>query len=60
VSTTSPLFIQRHSNVHSRETLKAAGPKPGGFRCALDKESADALFHELVLDGKVFWVNKDE
>jgi hypothetical protein len=26
---------------------------PGGFRCATDKESADALFHELTLGGNV-------
>ena len=38
-----------------REALKKADPRPGGFQCAIDKESADLLFHGLTFDGKVVW-----
>ncbi|KAF9787403.1 hypothetical protein BJ322DRAFT_1107468 [Thelephora terrestris] len=41
------------------EALKDAKPKPGGFRCALDRESADYLFFELSLDGKVVWAEDE-
>jgi len=55
-------FLQARgcSNMYSRDALKEAGPKPGGFRCALDEESADALFYGLTLDGKVVWASRDE
>lgn len=53
-------YIQHRSNVRSREELKEAGPKPGGFRCVLEEESADILFYSLTLDGKVVWASRDE
>ena len=56
----SSLDIQHRSNPHFREALKAAGPKPGGFQCMLDKESADTLFHELTFSGRVLWASGDE
>ncbi|KAF9789421.1 hypothetical protein BJ322DRAFT_1105268 [Thelephora terrestris] len=37
------------------EALKNAAPKPGGFWCAIDKESADLLFLKLSLGGEVVW-----
>lgn len=43
-----------------REELKEAGPRPGGFRCVLEKESADILFYSLTLDGKIVWASGDE
>ena len=52
--------VRHYSDVHPREALKRAGPQPGGIQCALDKESAHLLFHELTLGGKVTWASKDE
>ena len=49
-----------YSNIRSREELKEAQPKPGGFWCALEKEMADMLFYKLALNGKVVWVSKDK
>jgi hypothetical protein len=39
--------------------LKEAKPKPGGFQCAFDKESADLSFFELTLNGSVVWVREE-
>lgn len=54
------LQLERYSNIHSRSALREAGPKKGGFQCALDKESADALFYKLTLDESVVWVKTGE
>ena len=45
-------------DIYPREALKRAGPKPGGFRCVLGKESADVIFHKMTLDGAVAWAER--
>ena len=42
--------------MHSRDELREAGPIPGGFQCALNKASADQLFHDLSVNGAIVWV----
>ena len=55
-----PFAAELDSEIPTREALKEAAPEPGGFQCALDKSSADLLFHKLTLGGKVIWASRDE
>lgn len=52
------LYTSDHySNSHSREALRNSKPVPGGFHCALDKASADRLFHDITINGAIVWAD---
>lgn len=45
---------------HLRNVLKKVGPKPGGFRCAVDEESANGIFHDFAINSIVVWAGVEE
>jgi hypothetical protein len=52
-------YVQNYPNTHSRDALRNAKPMPGGFHCALNKESADLLFHDITINGAIVWADID-